>query len=80
MGFQPHWAAGLIEDQLLAAVDDFLAEIDRGLCMADLGAEKSREAFDTLFGRLSDLRRWLEFIEYGHADGPIRVPLTVLFP
>jgi len=56
LGFQPHWAAGLIEDQLLAAVDDFLAEIDRGLCMADLGAEKSREAFDTLFGRLSDLR------------------------
>ena len=30
--------------------------------------------------RVSELRRWLELLEYGHADGPVEIPVSVLFP
>jgi hypothetical protein len=30
--------------------------------------------------RLSELQAWLERIEYGHAHGPVEVPLDVRFP
>jgi hypothetical protein len=79
-GMQPHWAAGLLEDQVLAAWDDFRHEIDCGLCQGPFGAEKSSEAFTAALERLFDLRSWLDLIEYGHAKGPIEVPVSVLFP
>jgi hypothetical protein len=30
--------------------------------------------------RLSELQAWLERIEYGHARGPVEIPMGVLFP
>jgi hypothetical protein len=38
------------------------------------------EAFSTVSARLRELQGWLELFEYGRADGPIKVPLSVLFP
>jgi hypothetical protein len=30
--------------------------------------------------RLTELQGWLERIEYGHARGPVEIPMGVLFP
>ena len=79
-GFQPHWAAGLLEDQVLAAWDDFRREIDCGVCQGPFGAEKSSAIFTAALERLFDLKGWLDLIEYGEAIGPVEVPLSVLFP
>jgi hypothetical protein len=77
---QSHWAAGLLGEQVLEAVQDLHGEIEGGVCQGPFGAEKSTEVFDAAIARLSDLQGWLERIGCGHADGPIEVPLSVLFP
>jgi hypothetical protein len=75
-GYQTTRAAELIEDQLVDFAGNLLGDIEGGLL--DLSA--GREVLGTAIERLFDLKGWLELLEYGHADGPIEMPLSVLFP
>lgn len=78
-GMQPHFIAPMVQDRLLDAASDLHGLAEEGLCAGySDSAQESSQRLDAALARISELKGWLDLLEYGHAKGPVEVPLSVM--